>query len=253
MDIHIEATGFDARADDYEKGRPDYPPAAVAKLVEVLAIGPGTTVVDLAAGTGKLTRRLLPTGASVIAIEPVVGMRRVLAAVLPGLDIREGTAEHMPLPDGSAEALTVGQAFHWFRGQEALAEIHRVLAPGGGLGLVWNMRDSRQPLQRAMSEVMDRYGPGSSPSAAQGRWMEAFSAGTTFEPVEHAYFDMEQRLTPDEMVARVLSVSYMARLAEAQQQRVATEIAALAAAADAGDGRAVLAYRTEVYWCRRRP
>ena len=98
-------------------------------LVDALAIGPGRDVLDLAAGTGKLTRLLVPTGAHVVAVEPVPAMR----ALLTDVDALDGTAEAIPLPDASVDAVTVGQAFHWFDPPTALAEIDRVLRPGGRL------------------------------------------------------------------------------------------------------------------------
>ena len=136
----VAARGFQAGAEAYERGRPGYPTDAVDALTDALGVGPGATVVDLAAGTGKLTRLLVPSGATVIAIEPVDAMRRTLAAMLPRVPVVAGTAESMPLRDGSAGAVVAAQAFHWFDGEAALAEIHRVLAPGGRLGLVWNVR-----------------------------------------------------------------------------------------------------------------
>ena len=131
MPIHeAAARGFQQASEAYERGRPTYPPEAIARLVTALGIGPHSTVVDLAAGTGKLTRQLVPSGARLIAVEPVEAMRATFARVLPGVTILEGTAEALPLPDASAEALVVGQAFHWFDGPAALAEIHWVLRPG---------------------------------------------------------------------------------------------------------------------------
>ena len=245
MDVHIEATGFNARAADYEKGRPSYPPEAVQWLVSCLAIGPGATVVDLAAGTGKLTRLLVGTGATVVAVEPMAGMRAVLAEQVPGVEVLEGTAEQLPLPEGSASAITVAQAFHWFRGDEALAEAHRALGGAGRLGLVWNVRDLGDPLQAALEQVMGRY-RGDSPSEGTGRWREAFERTTLFSPLDHRCFSFRQELTPPELVARVLSVSFMARLPDEEQQRVAAEVAALAP----GPGPVALPYKTDVYWCQ---
>ena len=132
--VHPSASGFDTAAREYERGRPGYPEDAVRWLVESLRIGPGTTVVDLAAGTGKLTRLLVPTGAGIIAIEPMAGMREQLARSLPEVPLFEGTAESIPLSSACADSITVAQAFHWFKAKEALAEIHRVLRPRGRLG-----------------------------------------------------------------------------------------------------------------------
>ena len=127
------AIGFDRAADAYERSRPSYPPEAIECIRAELAIGVGSRVLDLAAGTGKLTRLLIPLGATLVAIEPVAGMRRILQTLHPQLDVRDGTAEAIPLDDGSLDAVTCAQAFHWFDGPKALAEIRRVLRPGGGL------------------------------------------------------------------------------------------------------------------------
>ena len=110
-------------------------------------------MLDLAAGTGKLTRLLVPSGANVIAVEPVREMRAELERRVPAVAALAGTAEQIPLADGYVDAVTVGQAFHWFDADEALREIHRVLQPGGGVALVWNARDERNPLQAALSEI----------------------------------------------------------------------------------------------------
>src|SRR5579864_635909 len=109
-ELHPATRGFGLAADLYERGRPDYPTPAIVWLVERLGLRPGRTVVDLAAGTGKLTRLLVPSGAEVIAVEPIAQMR----ALIRGPRAIEGTAERMPLPDQSVDAVTVGQAFHWF-------------------------------------------------------------------------------------------------------------------------------------------
>src|SRR5436190_13208524 len=126
------AEAFGAAASDYERARPSYPPQAIETLKADAGIGPGRRVCDLAAGTGKLTRLLVATGADVVAVEPVPGMREQLSEVLPEIEVLDGTAEAIPLDDGSLDVVTVAQAFHWFNFDEALAEIRRVLRPGGG-------------------------------------------------------------------------------------------------------------------------
>ena len=131
-------TAFGAVARDYERGRPGYPPEAIDAITRGLHLERGSVVVDLAAGTGKLTRELIERFHRVIAIEPLVEMRARLARTTPRAEALEGTAEHLPLPDASANAVLVAQAFHWFDGRRALGEIARVLRPGGGLGLLWN-------------------------------------------------------------------------------------------------------------------
>jgi ubiquinone/menaquinone biosynthesis C-methylase UbiE len=148
------ASGFDSGAEAYERGRPSYPEAAIAYVARVLGRGPGQRVRDLAAGTGKMTRLLVPTGVEVVAVEPVAGMRTAFAAAVHGAEILDVTAEALPLPDDSVDAVVVAQAFHWFDPQQALAEIDRVLKPGGGVALVWNRRDESVPWVADMSRII---------------------------------------------------------------------------------------------------
>jgi SAM-dependent methyltransferase len=245
VDILPQALAFGAKANDYEKGRPEYPPSAINWLIEALRINSGSTVVDLAAGTGKLTRLLLPTGARVIAVEPVTGMREVLSTVVPAAEVLEGTAEQLPLPNGSADAVSVGQAFHWFRGHEALAEIYRVLAPQGRLGLIWNRHDLDQPIHAELAKVMDSH-RATTPSQDSGAWKTAFRETRLFGPLTEQDFRMEQVVDESQLVARVLSVSFMAALPADQQASIAEEVSEIA-------GRfghpVVLRYTTRAYWC----
>jgi SAM-dependent methyltransferase len=153
--LDVGAEIFDEAAAAYERGRPSYAEEGVAYLVGKLGIGSGSTVVDLAAGTGKLTRMLVPTGATMVAVEPVEGMRRQLLKAVPEAIPVAATAEAMPLADASVDAVTVATAFHWFRGEDALAEIHRVLRPGGRLGLVVNSRDRSVEWVAGLSAILD--------------------------------------------------------------------------------------------------
>jgi SAM-dependent methyltransferase len=145
----LAAPSFARSADAYEHARPGYAPEAVAFLVDRLGLGSGRVVVDLAAGTGKLARQLLPSGARVVAVEPLAEMRSLIPAGIESLD---GTAEAIPLPNACADAVTVGQAFHWFDAEAALREIERVSRPGGLLALVSNRRDPS-----AFDEVLARH------------------------------------------------------------------------------------------------
>jgi SAM-dependent methyltransferase len=237
--LHEAARGFGRVAAAYERGRPGYPPEAVDFLARKLALGPGRTVLDLAAGTGKLTRELLRTGADVIAVEPLAAMR----AAITGATALEGTAENIPLGDGSVDAVTVGQAFHWFDGDRALAEIHRVLRPGGGLGLVWNRRDDAQELQARIGELIERH-RGTAPAHASLAWREAFERTTLFGPLAERRFPSEQVTDPDGLVARVASISFIAQLSEPERKRILNAVRRLAAP----DEPVVLAYRTDVFW-----
>lgn len=252
--IHESAAAGYARAPDaYERGRPGYPEEAIALLAAELGLRPGARVVDLAAGTGKLTRALAALGADVVAVEPVAEMRDVLAAALPSVTALAGTAEAIPLEDASVDAVVVGQAFHWFRGDEALEEIHRVLRPRGRLGLVWNLRDETVGWVAELTRIMEPH-RGGAPRAASGAWREPFERTLRFGPLRQASFRHSHRLAPAAVAARVASVSFVAALPEAERERVLGRVRALLARDPETRGytEVELPYRTDVYWCERR-
>ena len=229
------AEGFSRSAEAYERGRPEYPEAAIAYLVEL--VRPGATVLDLAAGTGKLTRPLVAAGLRVVAVEPVAEMRSALPGAL------EGTAEAIPLGDGSVDAVTVGQAFHWFDGDAALAEIARVLRPGGLLALVWNKRVDTDPLNQSIEELVAPY-RGDTPGH-RGPWRAAFERTSAFTPLEEATFEHLVVQDADGLEARVGSISFIASLDSAERAGVLERARAIA-----GDGEITVPYRTEVLTCR---
>ena len=255
MTIHESAArGFAAGADAYERGRPDYAPDAVARLVNELAIGPDSHVLDLAAGTGKLTRQLAPTGASIVAVEPVADMRAKLAEILPDVEAIEGSAERIPLPDRSVDAVVVGQAFHWFDGARALSEIHRVLKPSGALGLIWQARDPSRPWVARLDEIIDRHA-GAEPRFKSGAWRAAFGATTLFEPLQEAVFEHVHRGDQETIVDRVASISYIAAMDDARRRAVIDEVRDLLATDPEVAATALieLPYRSYLYWTRARP
>jgi ubiquinone/menaquinone biosynthesis C-methylase UbiE len=176
------AEGFSRTADDYERSRPSYPQAAVDHLAAILGLGPGRTVVDLGAGTGKLTRLLVPTGARVVAVEPLEAMREQLVASSEGAEVLEGTAEHLPLAGRSVHAVTVAQAFHWFDGDATLAELRRVLVPEGGVAVVYNERDRSVPWVAEVDAIVDEH-RGERSRQWDGRWQEAFDRSDEFTPL----------------------------------------------------------------------
>jgi len=138
-DTHLQrAQSFGDVAEAYQQARPTYPKHAVEWVLDA---APGNDVLDLAAGTGKLTRTIIAAGGNVTAVEPLDGMRAQLQAAYPDVPVHAGAAEQIPLDDESVDAVLVGQAFHWFDADAALDEIARVLRPGGVLGLLWNVRD----------------------------------------------------------------------------------------------------------------
>jgi SAM-dependent methyltransferase len=240
--IHDAAqSGFSRAAAEYERGRPDYPPAAL----EPLHLSPELVVLDLAAGTGKLTRLLAARGATVIAVEPVAEMRAALPASVEALD---GTAEAIPLDGGSVDLVTVAQAFHWFDGDTALAEIHRVLIPGGRLALIWNRRVEGDPVNVAFDAIVDPHRAGV-PTHRRDEWRAAFERSNRFSPLEEHVFDNRQVLDSAGLADRVGSISFIASLPGEERAQVLTAARALAA-----DGPVTVPYTTEVFvWERLEP
>lgn len=250
MSVHeVARSGFGAEADAYERARPSYPPDAVAWIVEALGISPGRVVADVAAGTGKFTRLLAPTGAWLVAVEPVEGMR----ARLPHLPTTAASAEALPFADGSLDAITVAQAFHWFDAPAALEEFHRVLRPGGRLALVWNARDRSVPWVDDVWSIMDRVEK-RAPWRAHDEWREsAFVDTPWFGSLHEATFHHEHLLSPADVVERVRSVSHVAVLPPEQQEAVLAEVRALLRddPATAGRDEVAIPYRVDAFWTER--
>jgi SAM-dependent methyltransferase len=237
--IHPAAqAGFSRSVEAYERGRPEYPAAALAPL----GLRPGAVVLDLAAGSGKLTRRLLERGAEVIAVEPVEEMRSALPAEARVL---EGTAERIPLDASSVDLVTVGQAFHWFDGDAALGEIHRVLRPGGRLALLWNRRLDDDPVNRAIDAILDPH-RGDVPGMRRDAWRAAFERTTLFGPLEEHVLPHEQRLDADGLADRIGSISFIASLPDAERKRAVGAARELATA-----GPVTIPYRAEVQLAHR--
>ncbi len=251
----MAARGFSRAAATYERSRPSYPPAAVDFVRRTFALHEGSRVVDLAAGTGKWTRELRArTPAKVLAIEPLPAMRREFRRAVPGVRVVAGTAEHLGLPDASVDLITVAQAFHWFDAARALRELHRVLRPGGGLALVWNVREQSSGWRRKVLELCQSYEDPSLPRRSWDRWRRAFRPDAGFSPLRVRYFHHRQRLTRELLVQRYLSVSYLAALPPARQAEFVARLRALLASHPGSRGRRtlVLPYTTEVFYVRSR-
>lgn len=250
--VHQQAAlGFDRAGDDYERGRPGYPEPALAVLIGELEVEPGRTIVDLAAGTGKLTRALAATGARLIAVEPVAGMRAQLARTTPQAEALDGTAERIPLADSSADAVTVGQAFHWFDARAAAAEIHRVLNSRGGLAVIWNSWDESVPWVHATQAIVHEHA-GDAPRQANSTWQRELPATGLFTNLQERTFP---NLVPgdlDAVLARVASTSYIAALDPADHQRVLERVRAVVTsqAPTRNCDLIEMPYTTHLVWCR---
>ncbi|HWM09504.1 MAG TPA: methyltransferase domain-containing protein [Solirubrobacteraceae bacterium] len=217
----VAAQAFGAMAQEYQRGRPGWPAGAVAALVERFG---ARDVLDLAAGTGKLTEVLAPV-ADVVAVEPVEGMRRVLEARLPSVRVLAGTAEAIPLPDASVDAVFVAEAFHWFDLARAPAEIARVLRPGGGLAVMWNMAgDDGEPWFDEMVALVQehRVAGGGEMRADTVAWREALEP--RFGPLRDEEVAHAQLTDRDGIVDQIASFSSIGAL-PLERRRVAVDAA----------------------------
>jgi len=206
---HENAASFDRAAEAYERGRPEYPAAAVDWLLPAEA----KTVLDLGAGTGKLTRALTARGLEVFAVDPSPKMLDQLRAAVPEAVVHQGSAEDIPLAAASVDAILVAQAWHWVDQDAALPSVARVLRPGGTLGLVWNIRDERTPWVKRLTEVMHQ---------AEG---EAFiESGEIrqgpFGEIETASFEWSRDFTRDELFDLVNSRSYVITASPEERARI---------------------------------
>jgi SAM-dependent methyltransferase len=242
----VAASGFGRAADVYERSRPSYPADAVALLAAELGIGPGVTVLDLAAGTGKFTRLIADRGAALVAVEPSAAMRAQFAEVLPSVPIHAGTAEAIPLDDATVDVVVAAQAFHWFDAPRALREIERVLRPGGGLGLIWNERDESVPWVAALSHVMQW--DVRMPYVVGTDFRTVLDASGRFTRAHRAQFRFEQELDRDGLCERVSTTSFIAAMEPEEREAVLDAVRDLVAGFPE---RFALPYATEVFWCRR--
>jgi len=219
--------GFATGSDIYERARPSYPPEAVTHLKATTGITTCTRVLDLAAGTGKLTRQLRADGATCVAVEPSASMREVFARMVPGAALVGGTAELVPIAAATMEVVVVAQAFHWFDPTRALPEIARVLRPGGWLALIWNERDESDPAVAELVRIskwdvcqpypigMD-FGP-------------AIDRSGLFGPVQRTKFNFVQLLDQTAFVEQVASRSYVQVLPEEERGALLDEVAVFGA------------------------
>lgn len=188
---------FGSQANAYERGRPSYPPEAIDWLLPTKA----RDVLDLGAGTGKLTTRLVERGLDVVAVDPVVEMLETLRDALPDTPALVGTAEQIPLPDNSVDTVLVAQAWHWFDAGRAVSEVVRVLRPGGRLGLVWNTRDERLGWVKELDGIIGR-------EDARDTIDAGIALPHPFTEIEHHQVEWTNYLTPQALIDLVASRSY---------------------------------------------
>jgi SAM-dependent methyltransferase len=238
-DKAVRARSFGAAADAYERARPTYPDDAVDWLLPEGA----REVLDLGAGTGKLTRTLAARDLDVTAVEPIDEMRATLEAALPQVHALKGTAEQIPLPDRSMDVITVAQAWHWVDVKRATAEAARVLKPGGTLALIWNRRDERVPWVKRLSEVM---GSGD----AELIELESITIAPPFGPTETSTTTWSRPMTADLLVEMAASRSYVITATPRRRREILDGVRELVAAEPTLGDEFDFSYRTYCFKAR---
>jgi SAM-dependent methyltransferase len=241
---------LDRWPEDYERGRPGWPP----EVVDIPGLPPTTTVLDLGAGTGKLTRLLVSRFSHVVAVEPAEAMRRLLVRFCPETQVLAGSAEEIPLADASVDAVFAAESFHWFYGARGLAEIARVLRPQGTLVAMWNLpAGPTEPSIAPVEQLLAKRGPtkeelGVDPldldttRYASGEWRLAV-VESSFEELQERRLPNPQTLDRDGVVAFFASMGWIADLPDAERLPLLDEVRSLLAA-----GRYRRRWETHVYW-----
>jgi len=244
------ADAFGNSAREYELGRPRWPEELIDRVAGELELGSDATVLDLGAGTGKLTRDLVPRFGRVIAVEPDDAMRAVLEEGVPEAESLAGSAEAIPLPDASVDAVFTAEAFHWYASDESVGEIVRVLRPRGGLVILWNLDfgDPDPPMGKEVDRVIDvAFAKGGAPGIGKvlsGFWREPIAKGP-FEPLQESEVERTVTRTRDQWLANMLSVSSIAALSDADREEFAARLHELVP-----DVRYRWSIRTVAYWTR---
>lgn len=236
------ARSFDRVADEYERTRPDYP----AGLLDLVPLGPEAEVLDIGAGTGKLTRLLTRRYHRVFAVEPLDAMRGILERVVAEAESLAGSAEAIPLADASVDAVFAAQAFHWFANEQAVAEIARVLRPGGLLCLVWNAPDEERPsplpgpYQAYLDELREVAAFNHAPP-----WQEVL-AGGPFGEVHEGAVPHDHVLDRAGLLDNARTVSWIASRPDDEQKAIIHRLGGLLA-----DGTYAIPNRANVMWTVR--
>ncbi len=242
---------FGRTAREYELGRPGWPEELLDRVIADLGLGLDAAVLDLGAGTGKLTRLLVPRFARVVAVEPDDAMREVLEEVVPEAESRAGSAEAVPLADAEVDAVFSAEAFHWFASPETVAEIARVLRPGGAFVILWSIwtGDREPPQSDEADAVLDEaFARGGEPGIGRvlsGGWREPLAA-SAFEELREAELEWEYVTDLDGWIAHILSVSSIAHQPDKDRQALAERLRELLP-----PGEVRRRFRTVAYWTRR--
>jgi SAM-dependent methyltransferase len=235
VELHPLAARFVDVADAYERGRPEYTPAIAEAIAAELCIAPPARVLDLAAGTGKLTRALLGVGLDVLAVEPQAQLREILAASVGVERVLDGLAEKIPLPDASVAAVTVADAFHWFDQMAALREIQRVLIPRGGLAALrilpdWSDASWAHEVGTLIAELCREH-----PQFEGPRWQETAQAEGRWTAPREVQLTMSQPASPEGVLDYITSISWIAALPEDQRTETVARIGELIVAGETPD------------------
>ncbi|WP_194827585.1 class I SAM-dependent methyltransferase [Nocardia sp. XZ_19_231] len=242
------AGSFGTQAAVYAQYRPDYPAAGIRWALEAVAGKAGAVVLDLGAGTGKLTGGLLAAGVEVIAVEPDEGMRAELIRLYPGVTALSGAAEAIPLADGSVDAVLAGQAFHWFDQARAFPEIARVLRAEGVFAAFWNNDDDKVEWVAGLGDV-SRSSASFPPSSSD----DGLPAHPLFAPFEHAEFAHSQRRTAESLTASIGTHSHTVVISAQERAEVLGRILDyLRATPETAEGEFDFPLRTEVIRAVRR-
>jgi SAM-dependent methyltransferase len=232
MELHPLAQQFASVADDYERGRPEYAPAVIGAAAAELGIRPPDRVLDLAAGTGKLTRALANYGFAVVAVEPQETLRAVLSDKVPAARVLDGVAERIPLEDGSLAAVMIADAFHWFDRPSALSEIRRVLKVGGGLALFntvpdWSGASWAHELGTLVADSRPNH-----PHFDGRPWHEFVREADGFAEPWEVRVTTYRPADPEGVLAHMASISWIAGLPEAERFDVLSRMRTIVAAGE---------------------
>jgi SAM-dependent methyltransferase len=233
----------------YERARPGYPAEAIGFIQSELGLDEKSWIVDVGAGTGKLTRVLVAMKSQVTAVEPLEAMRETFHTAVPHIEVRAGSAEALPFDAHSLDAIVAGQAWHWFDADRAIPEAERVLRPGGAVVLIWNELDTSVDWVAEYRAIRDEYATGL--SINDGTAQTAFSRRPDWSPLEHRSFANRHDVSPDTLVERMLSTSYVS--ARGESGCMASEARVRQIVDRYGLGQDIkVPYITEVFWSRFR-